>query len=77
MSNRPTIDETGKVFGSLTVVERVPQNRFFGGRVRAAWLCRCACGEELTVTGLKLRRGEVTECRLCRERRRREEGHDA
>ena len=52
-------DETGQTFGRLTVIDR---NGSKGKR--AAWLCRCSCGSESTVTGQDLRSGE-TQSRGC------------
>lgn len=60
-------DEVGKVYGRLTVLERVTrQNGRSGKRTsRAAWLCRCACGAKLIVSGQNLRKGLVTACDYC------------
>jgi hypothetical protein len=58
-------DETGKTFGRLTVVERVFPKRNLLMRCRAVWLCRCSCGNELTVSGNLLRKGTFKECGTC------------
>ena len=58
-------DETGKVFGRLTVVERIRPKRTLLMTHRAIWLCRCACGNEMTVSGNMLRRGTFRECGTC------------
>lgn len=54
------IDETGNVYGQLTVLKRAKN---VNGRTR--WLCRCTCGAELTVSGQALRDGAATRCRTC------------
>lgn len=53
----PTKDETGNTYGRLTVLSR-------NGSVskKAAWLCRCLCGETVTVTGDSLRQGNQKSC---------------
>lgn len=51
------IDLTGQRFGRLTVIERVPSKTR-----NARWLCRCDCGNEKTVLGTTLRRGESKSC---------------
>lgn len=48
----PQLDLTGRKFGLLTVLCRNGTVKF--GRLQAAWLCRCECGEELTVAQNRL-----------------------
>ena len=50
-------DETGKIYGKLTVLER-------NGSIRglAAWKCKCECGNIVTVPGAYLRNGNTTSC---------------
>lgn len=50
-------DLTGQTFGRLTVVERT-ENK---GK-DAAWLCRCQCGKEISVTGHHLKTGHTKSC---------------
>ena len=50
-------DLTGKVFGSLTVLERAEN---IGQR--SAWLCRCECGNEIAVLTSDLRREKAKSC---------------
>lgn len=57
-SNGSYIDLTGKVFGRLTVLERV-ENKNKG---RARWKCLCSCGTIKEVDGTHLRRGEIVSC---------------
>lgn len=52
-------DETGKVFGSWTVLRRAPPT---GNSNHAQWWCRCACGREASVTSTHLRRGKSVSC---------------
>ena len=50
-------NEIGNKYGRLTVIERA-------GSIheKAAWLCRCECGNQIIVTGDSLRRGQTTTC---------------
>ena len=50
-------DYTGDVFGSLTVLKRA-ENK---GQ-RAAWLCKCDCGNEVIVATHDLRTGHTKSC---------------
>lgn len=53
---------TGLVFGRLTVIERVKNNKY-----RAAmWLCRCVCGRLSETTGSRLRLGIAASCGCAR-----------
>ena len=40
------IDEIGNTYGRLTVIGRAPNKNY-----RASWICRCQCGNEITVIG--------------------------
>ena len=51
------IDETGNIYGRLTVISRAPNKDY-----RASWLCRCQCGNEVVVIGKDLRSGHTTSC---------------
>jgi hypothetical protein len=51
------IDETGNVFGRLTVVGRAGNKG-----TRAKWLCECECGNTKEVMGVLLRNGKVGSC---------------
>lgn len=52
------IDMTGRRFGRLTVVQRngISRNK------EALWLCKCDCGNEVTVNGCNLRHGGTQSC---------------
>lgn len=50
-------NEIGNKYGLLTVIERA--GSIHG---KAAWLCRCECGNQIIVTGDSLRRGQTTTC---------------
>jgi hypothetical protein len=52
------IDETGNVYGRLTVVEWIPNKDGRG----ALWRARCKCGRERAVRGCLLRAGLVKSC---------------
>lgn len=53
--NRP--DETGKIYGFLTVINKAPTKNG-----KAYWNCRCRCGKETIVSGDALRRGQSISC---------------
>lgn len=53
-------DETGKRYGKLVVLTRVPNTGSL-----ARWRCRCDCGAETVVAGAWLRAGRVTQCPTC------------
>ena len=53
-------DETGNVYGYLTVLRRIENKENKDGR--AQWLCRCKCGNEIITTGKLLRDGHKLSC---------------
>lgn len=53
-----TIDEAGKRYGRLTVIERATEPAGNGAR----WLCACDCGKQTVVLGSLLRRGTTQSC---------------
>lgn len=54
------IDLTGKVFGRLTVLGK-SNGRLFCG-TGAEWICRCECGIEKVLPGVRLREGWTRSC---------------
>ena len=52
------IDETGNVYGRLTVLRST--NELKHGRL--LWLCCCSCGIEKKVIGRSLRKGHIKSC---------------
>lgn len=56
---RPQIDIAGRIFGRLTVVERVDA-RAPDGSVQ--WLCKCACGSQTIVRRCNLPRTRSCGC---------------
>lgn len=52
------IDETGKLYGELTVISLVKGER-------TKWKCKCSCGNETLVTGWSLRAGKSKSCGKC------------
>jgi len=59
--HRNTKDETGKVFGRLTVLARAESIKHQNGSA-AAWLCKCSCGNQTIKRGNLLRRGTSRSC---------------
>jgi len=56
-------DETGNVYGKLTVVELSSDKR-----KRLYWVCQCECGNNVIVSGSVLRRGDQVSCGCHRAR---------
>lgn len=62
-SNNPRlIDETGNVYGRLTVLRYAGKRRNM-----SVWECRCVCGEVCTVIGALLRSGQTQSCGCLRD----------
>ena len=51
-------DLTGKRFGRLTVIERMPNNE----NNKVVWKCKCDCGNETVVIGSLLNTGRTKSC---------------
>lgn len=51
-------DITGKTFGRLTILNRVPSTR----KGAARWLASCQCGNTCEVNGIDVRAGKVMSC---------------
>ena len=64
------LDLRGQVFHWLTVLRENGRDK----RNRVLWLCRCKCGNEVTVSGSNLRSGNTKSCG-CYKRERVAEGH--
>ncbi|AOY60552.1 hypothetical protein B2D07_18935 [Desulfococcus multivorans] len=54
-------DETGNVYGRLTVIARAERPEGLKN-TNAYWRCRCECGREVVVNGGDLRRGNTSSC---------------
>lgn len=53
----------GKRFGRLVVIREVEPRKYNGLSVRRLqYLCKCDCGEEVSVVGENLRRGDTSSC---------------
>ena len=52
------VDLTGKVFGQLTVLERVK----IEGENESHWLCQCTCGNKKVILAGNLKSGNTTPC---------------
>jgi len=59
MIGTKTKDETGHIYGRLTVIGPNGRNR---NSLKAAWLCQCECGKTKTISGDALRRGNTQSC---------------
>lgn len=57
------IDETGKIYGKLTVIKRDRIKLYGKDRKRIqAWICECECGSVVSVLGASLRSGATKSC---------------
>ena len=52
------VDLSGQRFGRLVVLERAGSDN----NKNAMWRCRCDCGNTITTSGKRLRRGETQSC---------------
>lgn len=59
------IDLTGKKFGKLEVLTKVPKPEHLKSP-GTYWLCRCTCGKEKIIYGKSLLEGHTTSCGSCR-----------
>lgn len=55
-------DREGQRYGRLTVLQRAVNKVEPSGAIRAQWLCRCDCGNEVVVTGHALGKGTTKSC---------------
>lgn len=62
--NKKKIDETGKIYGELFVIEEYGRD----SQGVITWLCICSCGKKKIVRGTHLRRGLVQSCRCLQKR---------
>lgn len=62
------IDLTGKIFGSLTVISKGPNDTKIANKPK--WNCLCKCGNKTLELGDRLRGGYKTECRICSYKRK-------
>lgn len=53
-----TLNIIGQIFSSLTVLERVENDR----HGKSQWKCRCACGKEIIASGAHLKSGHTKSC---------------
>jgi len=60
------IDRTGQRYGRLVVL-RLAESTVYRGKPRTYWLCRCDCGNEVTIQSSHLGDGRSTSCG-CRSR---------
>lgn len=67
------IDLTGRTFGRLTVLGRVPRNDQYSSP-RPLWLCQCECGQQTVVIGANLRAGLTRSCGCLRRETSTENG---
>jgi hypothetical protein len=51
----------GRIFGKLTVLSRLPNDKFG----TAKWLCQCECGHQTNTRTTKLISGKITQCQSC------------
>ena len=54
------IDETGNIYGKLTVLYKIENSGGAGKKIK--WHCKCECGNEKDIDGGSLRRGLTKSC---------------
>lgn len=59
------MDIIGQRFGRLTVIKRVEDHVMPSGERRSRWLCKCDCGNEITVIGKALTKKNGTKSCGC------------
>ena len=62
---RPFINEVGNKYGRLVVLER--NMNYSGAGVGCRWICKCSCGNVLSVIGTSLRDGHTKSCGCYKE----------
>lgn len=65
MAMQSKYDLTGKRFGFLTVVKRLPNHVTKGGNSLVVYECKCDCGNLVSVTAGHLRTGHTKSCGKC------------
>jgi len=55
-------DLTGKRFGRLVVLRRGPKYTQPSGQEKIIWVCKCDCGNKVTVQSCNLRNGNTKSC---------------
>lgn len=64
--NVKRIDETGHIYGKLTVIEPAIQRPIKEYKSKGfLWTCQCSCGKKCTVLGCDLRAGNKRSCGRC------------
>jgi len=61
-------DETGKVYGKLTVLNRCENAKIQSGAEVVQWLCRCECGRLTKVHIQNLKNGNTKSCGFCNKK---------
>lgn len=69
------IDMTGQKFGRLTVVCRAEDHVQPNGVRSVMWRCKCDCGNEVTTSGMSLRRKQTQSCGCLHKECAAERGH--
>ena len=64
-------DITGQRFGKLVAIKMVQKNSNIKSR-HAVWLCKCDCGNEAIIDGVRLRNGKTRSCGCYAKERTRE-----
>lgn len=66
-------DLTGKEFGRLTVLFRLPDHITPSGQKQRMWRCKCTCGKECDVYGSQLKNGKKSCGCIVEEEKKRKE----
>ena len=61
--NPNTVDLTGRRFGKLQVVEKLPvKHTYPSGQKTGKWRCKCDCGKEIVTISAALLKGTTKSC---------------
>ena len=59
-------DLTGQKFGKLTVIKKDEDYISPLGRKLKRWICKCDCGNSISVIGNELKKNKAKQCKKCR-----------
>ena len=64
------MNQIGSNFGRLVVIKKSDTHRFPSGKTASKWICKCSCGNEISVMWSHLRSGHTQSCGCFREEAR-------
>jgi hypothetical protein len=64
------MNQIGSSFGRLVVIKKGDTHRFPSGKTASKWICKCSCGNEISVMWSHLTSGHTQSCGCFREEAR-------